>query len=273
MDRWTKWSLLIQQSVGRISIFLVVPLTCLALRLMRYRVRELRRIRRECLRHFEEHKGPWLICANHLTLIDSFILSWAMIPPLRYLADYRLLPWNLPEQKNFNRNVLDTFSCYLAKCVPVNRGGDRAAMKKALGKCDYLLEKGQILMVFPEGGRSRTGRVDTENFSYGVGRFVKMFEDMKIMCVYLRADGQRTYSSFPRPGEYFTVSVEVFTPERLDSNGLRAQRDYAAQIVQRLSHMEEQYYAHRQRYSGFDRPPKQGKEPGCAFYKPDFHAR
>jgi 1-acyl-sn-glycerol-3-phosphate acyltransferase len=273
MDRRAKWSLLIQQSVGRIAVFLVVPLTCLVLRLMGYRIRELRRIRRECLRYFEEHKGPWLVCANHLTLIDSFILGWAMISPFRYVADYRLLPWNLPEQKNFNRNFLDTIFCYLAKCVPVNRGGDRTAMKRALEKCDYLLEKGQVLMVFPEGGRSRTGRVDTENFSYGVGRFVQTFEDLKIMCIYIRGDGQDTYSSFPRLGECFTVSVDVFTPERLEKNGLRAQRDYATQIIRRLSHMEEQYYAHRQRHSGFNRPSKQGKEPGCAVYRPDFHAR
>ncbi len=42
-------------------------------------------------------------------------------------------------------------------------------------------------MIFPEGGRTRTGRVDTEGFSYGVGRFVKEFPDLKVMCLYLRA--------------------------------------------------------------------------------------
>jgi 1-acyl-sn-glycerol-3-phosphate acyltransferase len=94
-------------------------------------------------------------------------------------------------------------------------------------------------MIFPEGGRSRTGRVNRENFSYGVGRFVEECGRCRVMLIYLRGDGQDTYGTFPRFGERFTMVAEVFDPGRVDGGGLRLQREYARRIVERLAALEE----------------------------------
>ena len=100
-------------------------------------------------------------------------------------------------------------------------------------------------MIFPEGGRSRTGRVDKESFSYGVGRFLDECPGCKILLVYLRGDGQEAFGTLPRVGERFTMIVEVFDPVTLDGGGLRLQREYARRIIERLAVMEEEYFASR----------------------------
>lgn len=96
-------------------------------------------------------------------------------------------------------------------------------------------------MIFPEGTRSRSGRVNTEDFPYGVGRLFCNVPDCRVMTVYLRGAGQKTYSKFPRYGETFVVRAEEFTP-KTGLKGLRAQRECAKQIVNRLSEMEKDYF-------------------------------
>lgn len=264
-----KIPLFIQYLLGRIAIFILGPLAIAAFRLMGYRVKNLQKLRSKCRSLFKEHKGPWLICPNHLTMIDSAILSIAMLPMSRYIFQYRLLPWNLPERLNFQRSLLTTAICYLSKCIPVSRGGDREEMKSVLAKCDYLLSRKQILMIFPEGTRSRSGMVNTEDFSYGVGRFVMKHKDCRVMCVYHRGERQDTYGNIPWFGERFTVNVEAFRPHT-QYKGLRAQRDCAEQIIKCLARMEEDYFATcRQRHSGFDEPRHNGEEPDRTLHQQD----
>ncbi|HPL62501.1 MAG TPA: lysophospholipid acyltransferase family protein [Syntrophales bacterium] len=263
----------LQYLLGRIAILFIGPLYFLFIRIRGYRVRDLRKVRRQCAAHFERHKGPWIVCANHLTMIDSGILIYSMMSLPGHFLRYRLLPWNLPERDNFQRNIFLSLLCYLTKCIPVSRGGDREEMKKTLDRCNHLLAMGQNLMIFPEGGRSRTGRVDTRGFSYGVGRFVKDFEDCMVMCIYSRGDGQHGYGTLPRFGERFTVKIEVFRPERPAYNGLRAQREYAEQIIRRISDMEEKYFASdRKRHCQPDRRLSRETERQLQVPEPRFHA-
>lgn len=273
MSKSDRTRLAVQNALSRLAAFLYIPLVVLAIRLMGYRFRDLRAFRRRCRDHFGRHDGGWLICANHLTLVDSAFIAFAMLPWWHYLLHYRRLPWNLPERRNFNRNPIDTAVCYLMKCIPIARGGDRDEVKRTLEKCDHLLATGHSILVFPEGGRSRTGRIDLENFAYGVGRFVKNLDRMKILCIYLRGDGQETWSSFPKPGDTFSMDVEVFEPQRLETGGLKAQRDYAGQIIRQLSRMEERHFEGRQRHRRLDGPRQQGEEPGFEVRRPGVHPR
>ncbi len=179
-------------------------------------------------------------------MIDSLLLTYGLESFFGHFIRYKHLPWNLPERANFySKNKLVAVMCYLAKCIPVSRGGDRNEVKATLDRCLFQLSRGHSIMVFPEGGRSRTGRVDTEGFSYGVGRFVRDMPDCRIMCLYLRGDRQDNYSFYPTKGDCFTLMIETFTPERTTDEGVRAQRFYAEQIIQRLARMEEDYFAGR----------------------------
>jgi hypothetical protein len=243
MDTKSKTALHLQEFIGRLTIIFIAPLYFLLTRILFYRVRDLREIRRQSTAEFAKHKGPWIICANHLTMVDSFLLGYATFSLRQHITGYKRLPWNLPERRNFQSNILLVLLCYLSKCIPIDRGGPREKMKKALDKSVYLLRNNNSVMVFPEGGRSRSGRIDKESFSYGVGRFVKDVENCKVMCIYMRGDKQHGYGSIPSWGDKFSAQIEVFTPQPIEETGLRAQREYAAQIIRRLAQMEENYFA------------------------------
>jgi len=262
-----KRALYLQYVLGRLAVLVLAPFIYICVRLFGYRIRNLKKIRRECRLLFRNHHGPWIICANHLTNIDSVILAYAIAPMHSYMMQFSLLPWNLPERANFQRNIFSALMCYLTKCIPVSRGGEREEMKRVLEKCIYVLnKKNQKLLIFPEGGRSRTGRINTQSFSYGVGRFISGSQKTKVLCIYMRGDGQESYSAIPRLGERFSISLDVLAPERTELSGLRAQRHYAEQIIKRLAKMEEAYFAaYRQRHSGFNASSCEGKEHGYTF--------
>jgi len=205
-------------------------------------------------------------------MIDSLIVTYGLFSFFDHFRYHVRIPWNLPERMNFYRNPLLRCACYLAKCIPIQRGGSREEVMATLEKCNQLLAEGKIIMVFPEGGRSRTGRINPENCTYGVGRFIEDHPECQVLCVYLRGDGQDTYSHFPVRGERFTMLMEPFLPERNGLQGLRAQRDYALRIIEKLSNLEELYFGlYGQRYRRFDfnREPREERE--SAITEPYIH--
>ncbi|HON58030.1 MAG TPA: lysophospholipid acyltransferase family protein [Smithella sp.] len=272
MSRKAKILLLVQNGLGRMAILFLAPLYFLAFKVMFYRVGNLREIRRRCQAEIAAHEGGWLICSNHLTMIDSFILSYAIFGLGGHIAHYKKLPWNLPEIDNYRNNWFLTALCYLSKCIPVNRGGSREKMKETMAKCVYLLERGGIIMIFPEGRRSRTGYVDREGFSYGPGRLIKRAPNVKVMCMYLRGERQKNFSAVPVWGEKFYVRMEVFTPRPLAGGDLRAQRDYSAQIIEKIAAMEEEYFALcGKRRGGFEGTGQRRQEREFAFPEKNSH--
>ena len=245
MDRRERFLLGLQYWLGRVAVVFTGPLLFLVIALMGYRIRDLEKVRNEVAYRLWTHEGPWIVCANHLTMIDSLLISYGMASLGSHIIQFRRVPWNLPERKNFQKSLLVAFLCYLGKCLPVNRGGSREELQKLLEKCHYVLDKKQILVIFPEGGRSRTGRVDRENYSYGVGRFLEECDQCRVMLIYLRGDHQEKYGTVPRHGETFTMKVEAFDPRRMPGTGLRHQREYARQIVEKLALMDEDWFAAR----------------------------
>ncbi|MCX7816741.1 MAG: 1-acyl-sn-glycerol-3-phosphate acyltransferase [Syntrophales bacterium] len=236
-------SLKIQYWAGRIAVFFLAPLYIIVLRFFfKYRLRNLSEVRRKWRMLLEEHRGPWIVCANHLTLIDSLILTYGLYSLWDHIVYYDTIPWNLPEKRNFQKNLALVIFCYLAKCIPVERGGDREGMKKTVEKCNTLLTMGQSLLIFPEGRRSRKGRVDVENYAYGVGRFVAEHSNCRVLLAYLRGDGQETFSDYPKRGETFIIMLKPFEVPSMGLQGLRGHRERAKSIVEELAKMEDEYF-------------------------------
>ncbi len=207
-----------------------------------YRIQHLRQIRKKYREIVKENSGPILLCPNHLTMIDSAILNWSLVSVWSYLKSIKAFSWNLPEKNNFYKNPLLRSVCYFGSCIPIERGGSRDSVKKSLEKVIYLLRKGYPVTVFPEGKRSRSGRVDAEGYSYGVGRLVNMVSDCKVLCVYLRGHRQDKHSGLPSRGSRFYLDMKLIEPESIYS-GLRATRDVASQIIEELQAMEQAYFA------------------------------
>ncbi|MCP4036464.1 MAG: 1-acyl-sn-glycerol-3-phosphate acyltransferase [bacterium] len=236
----------VQREVGRlIGPFWIGPLVFLMRFVLGYRIDDVAAIR-ECYRRLrEESNAPLLICPNHLTLIDSLIVAWALVPWWRYTLHYNELPWNTPERKNFARTGATRLLIFIAKCVPISRGGERGKVGRVLMRVTYLLNRGEVALVFPEGTRSRTGRVSSEAIAWGVGRIINSTPGCRVLCVYARGDTQESWGSIPNMGDRFYVEMECFEPKS-DLKGARRSRDLAEQVVARLARMEEVYFDGRQ---------------------------
>ena len=174
-------------------------------------------------------------------MVDSAVIGWGLGSGFGHVARYRGLPWNVPLQRRVESSWLWRTLAYAMKCVPIPRGGDRQEVAHVLERLAHLLRGGDAVLMFPEGGRSRSGRVDTEaTAADGVGRLISDVEGCRVLCVYARGDAQRTWSNFPARGETFTIALRLVEP-RTELRGLRASRDLATQVVQQLVDMEREY--------------------------------
>lgn len=207
----------------------------------RWRIADMKRIRATYRRIRSESKGPLLVCANHLTMVDSFVITWAMGSGLYWITHPDELPWNTPERKNFGRTALQRLLIFIAKCIPITRGGAREDVGEVLERVKFLLARGETAFIFPEGGRSRSGRVEEDAAAWGVGRIVGAVPGCRVLCVYARGRKQTTWSDLPERGDTLDLSLACIEPKS-DARGVRRSRDLAAQIVRQLMRMEEEYF-------------------------------
>ena len=101
-------------------------------------------VRVEGLRHVPP-SGPYLLVSNHLSWIDPPWLEFVVKVPIRYLAKRELfavpvLGWLIMQ----------------SGVVPLERdSADHGALRRALS----FLASGEVVGIFPEGHRSRTGQL------------------------------------------------------------------------------------------------------------------
>jgi len=234
--------LVLQREISRLLSPLAVLVIQVALRcVLGYQIENLRSFRREYRRVCLTRDGPLMICANHLTMIDSRVIAWALGSPWWYLRHFKTLPWNVPERSIFAATRFMRLVIYVLKCLPVERGGNRLEVAAVLSRLARAVSNHEVALIFPEAGRSRTGRVDPDSAASGVGRIYRSVPNCRVICVYLRGDHQDSYSDMPVRGEFFRGSVSVIEP-KTSHRGLRASRDIARQIAQRLANMEQEYF-------------------------------
>ena len=235
-------SLALQAALGRATFAAVGPAAIAWVRYVRgHRIEGLeqaRRVYREAL----ASGRPTLVCANHLTLFDSVFLHHAFGSIGDYLLDFRRFSWNVPAVENFTHDPLLRALTYLGKCIPIDRAGDADHHKNVLDKLAYLASRRQVCTLFPEGGRSRTGRVEVDQVTYGVGRVLAALERPQVLCAYLRGGQQTGYSDTPAAGDVLHVRVALIEPST-ELAGLRGTRDLARQVIVQLRGMEDAYFA------------------------------
>ncbi|MEE2664708.1 MAG: lysophospholipid acyltransferase family protein [Myxococcota bacterium] len=236
----------LQLAIVTLAAPLWVPLAAGCLRLVGgYSVRNLGRARAEFDGIWRETDDPLMLCGNHLTLIDSFLIMWVLRSPWRLLTDPKSFAWNTPERTNFARSPLYSALTYFAKCIPITRGGRREDTGLVLDRVVHLLERGELALLFPEGGRSRSGRVDPAAAAWGVGRVIGALPNCRVLCIFLRGDAQQSWGRFPARGDTLTVEMSCIEPKS-DYRGARRSRDLARQVTAQLAKMEEEYFDGRQ---------------------------
>jgi len=96
-------------------------------------------------REYIPKTGGLIVAANHFSLLDPPVLGAALPRKVRFMAKEELF-----------RNAAFGYIITRLGAFPVRRGApDRTAIRTALN----LLEKGELLGMFPEGTRSKTGRL------------------------------------------------------------------------------------------------------------------
>ena len=192
---------------------------------------------------FVESEGkPIILCSNHLTMIDSMLLTSWLFSFSDFFKSFHLFPWNIPEKDNFGTNIALKAMCYLGKCVYLTREGSLSSKRLTWAKVRYLVESGQLVCIFPEGTRSRRGRIIPEYATFGVGRLVQHIPECQVLCVYLRGSAQETYSFFPKRHDTFYADASLIKPQS-QQPGQPGAKEITMQIMHRLKEMEDQYFA------------------------------
>ena len=234
-----------QREVGRLAAaFWVIPIAFILRVLMGYRIKDVAQVRARYRALLKESDHPLLICPNHLTMMDSAVVAWALGGSWWYLFHYSRMPWNLPEYNNYSSQLPTRIGAWLIKCIPVIRGGRREDVSRVIKRVQHLLSRGETALIFPEAGRSRSGRVEADAVAHAVGRILTSVPGCQPLCVYLRGDRQQTWSTVPARGDSFYIDF-VVGELHSDHSGMRRSRDFSRQIVDRLVGMEEEYFAGR----------------------------
>ncbi|GII96681.1 lysophospholipid acyltransferase family protein [Sinosporangium siamense] len=102
--------------------------------------------------HNVPRSGPVILAANHLAVLDSFVLPLVVPRQVFFLGkqEYFVRPGAVGRMQA-------TFF-HGAGAIPVDRSGGRAALA-ALQECARVLERGDVLAMHPEGTRSPDGRI------------------------------------------------------------------------------------------------------------------
>lgn len=185
---------------------------------------------------------PTLVCANHLTMVDSAFLHHGFGSIADYLRSFRRFAWNVPAVENFKGSRALRAITYLGKTIPIDRAGDAEHHKNVLDKMKHLVTHGEVVTIFPEGGRSRTGRVDPASVTYGIGQVLKDLDRPQVVCAYVRGEKQATFSTLPARGDTIHFYAEILEPTTKE-RGLRAARDLSRQVIAKLKAMEDAHFA------------------------------
>ena len=165
-------------------------------------------------------KGPYLICPNHQSYLDAFVLIGAL--PLRVFNEFFVVGaseyFETPMMKWFAREL---------NVVPVDPD---ASLVPAMQAGAFGLRHGRVLVLFPEGERSIDGTVRT--FKKGAAI---LSDTLGVPIVPVAIDG--LYDLWPRnrpinwgvlrPWRRLRISLEVAAPlEPAGSEDPAAPRDY-----------------------------------------------
>lgn len=188
---------------------------------------------------------PMIVCANHLTFIDSALMHWGFGTGHWYFSNFDKFSWNLPAGDFFKKKLFHRFMGAISKCLFIHRDGSKEHKDSVSRMCTQLVKNGEVVTLFPEGKRSRTGRFDPDKLTYGIGRMVMdLGGSCRILCAYVRAEGQENYSNYPPKGAKIHFQAELIQA-RSSLQGRDAYQEIVAHVGRTIKTMEDRYFESR----------------------------
>lgn len=141
-------------------------------------------------------RGPAVIVANHLSLVDILVL-YGLYRPFKWVS----------KAENFKVPAVG-WNMVLNDYVRLTRG-DRDSIRAMMSHCRRHLERGSPVLIFPEGTRSRDGRL--QPFKDGAFRLAM---EAKVPVIPIAMRG--TYETLPKHGlvlrQHMDARVQVLDP-------------------------------------------------------------
>ena len=104
--------------------------------------------------------GPAVVVCNHVSFVDPIILSGSIRRPMRFVMYYKI--FDIPLLNFFFRN---------AKAIPIASAREnKQLMDEAFDQVDAELAAGNVVCIFPEGGITRDGEV--QSFRPGIEKVI-----------------------------------------------------------------------------------------------------
>jgi len=163
------------------------------------------------VRHRERlpDSGPAILVANHNSHLDTMVLMTLfptrMLPKLRpvaaqdYFFRYRLLKW---------------FALRVVGIIPLDRKARRTGGKGPTAPISEALERGEIVILFPEGGRGDPERLG--DFKTGIAHLARKHETVPVHPIYMHGLGK----ALPRgEGLLIPFFVDVFVGDPMTWTG------------------------------------------------------
>lgn len=163
--------------------------------------------------------GACIIVPNHITYADPI---WITIPVRRRIY---YMAWDKPFRIPVLGFLMRTFGAFPLNIDTIDKSAHRSAID--------LLESSHALVVFPEGGRTRTGRL--ESFKLGAFRLA-LAHGVPVVPVTIRGASSiwPVGQMLPRPGKLTITYHAPIRVERLSNEASRSEmREQARKLANR----------------------------------------
>lgn len=105
-------------------------------------------------------QGPAVLVCNHVSFVDALIIGGSIRRPVRFVMYYRI--FQIP---------LLSFLFRTAKAIPIaSASEDAELLQSAFDRIDKELEAGNLVCIFPEGGITQDGEI--QSFRPGVEKII-----------------------------------------------------------------------------------------------------
>lgn len=147
--------------------------------------------------HHVPEEGPAIFCPNHISFVDSLVLPCVLPRQISYVGKAEYMDsWK-------TKYVFPAVGM-----IPIDRGGGSAS-QRALDTAARILERGELFGIYPEGTRSRDGKLHRGHT--GPARLA-LRTGAPIIPVGIKGTDRMQPADRPLPTPFVSCQVNIGTP-------------------------------------------------------------